>query len=950
MRPAAVAFLVAVGASLVVAPAAGYPLPTSAEHVATPGRGTASDDSSEAIVVNPANLAWLPAPEARWTWVRCDPDIVKVGCGHAWEAAAPLLFGFSTGLRVDLVQPSWGAPGVGVGFPFRGFDFAWVTWALATQLGEHASFGVSLEHSYSQNSYVDGLFGISAALSWRPNTHFGFAAVARDFNRPSPTLVPSPGADDLPVLDGRYSLAMAFRPTGRRDVDVNLELEYWQGSDQWTPRATMGIDIPALGRVMGGVEIAHLPNDARRGVVGTAGLEVHFAGLSAGGGALFGDGLGSDASTAEYLTASIAGYRQPGLPRLPRAVWIRIESTPSTRGHVALLRRLWSLSTDRSVESVTLVLRTEPASSFAHAEELADALRVLRARHKKVLCSFEDAKAKALYVCANADRIVLNPAGGVRYAGLASQYIYVKGLLDKLGVQADFVRVGPHKSAPEQFTNEHAGPVAASDYTDLLMQQEAVFVKNLSVYRHLSEERIREETRKGPFVAAEAMAAGFVDGTAFDDELERATAEVVGHEVAYTKLEDETQAPASFGGPAKIAILYLDGDIVDGRSQHVPLLDMRLVGSYSMADAIKQLRDDPSVRAVVLRIESPGGSSLASDVMWRELALLAKEKPLIVSMGTVAASGGYYVASASTNIFALPLTITGSIGVFYGKADVSGLLSKIGVSFDTYKTAPRADAESIFRGFTDEERRELEHKVDQFYDTFLDRVSRGRGLTKEQVDAVGRGRVCTGQQALARHLIDHLGGLREALAAAREAASLPADAPILEMPRETESLLEMAIDAAGVSRAPTALEALPPALQSVARAIAPFLVYGSDEPLARADWTEVDDTSASAAYRWGFSPQRPGEPSRCLFQQSGHRHCPSERPVWSRTRERRHPWRALISVKFDSVGGDCFLQSTHAWRLSSGSCGVESLSSSGVMIRFPPRVGLCPKGGARKRT
>jgi protease-4 len=488
------------------------------------------------------------------------------------------------------------------------------------------------------------------------------------------------------------------------------------------------------------------------------------------------------------------------------------------------------------------VLRAEPASSFAHAEELADAIRLLRARHKKVLCSFEDGGAKTLYVCANADRTVVTPAGGVRYAGLASQYMYLKGLLDKLGVRAQFVRVGPHKTAPEQFTNEHAGPVAAADHEDLLRQQEAVFVRNLSMYRHMSEERIRGETRKGPFVASEARAAGFVDGFAFDDEVESATKELVGRDIAYSKDEDEKKANEFFGTAPRVAILYLDGDIVDGRSQHIPLLDTRLVGSYSIAETVRQLREDPSVRAVVLRIESPGGSSLASDVMWRELSLLGKNKPLIVSMGTVAASGGYYVASASKNIFALPLTITGSIGVFYGKADVSGLLDKIGVTIDTYKTAPRADAESFFRGFTPEEEQELHRKVEQFYDTFLDRVSRGRGLSKEQVDAVGRGRVWTGQQALERRLVDRLGGLREALDAARAAAHLPVDAPIIEVPRETESLLEMVLHAAGgSSRAPTPTETIPPALRSLARALAPLLVYRSDEPLARIEWVEAGD-------------------------------------------------------------------------------------------------------------
>jgi protease-4 len=832
-------------------------MPASAEHVETPGRSVASDDTSQAIVVNPANVAFLPAAEARWTWVYCPDEATKVGCGHAFEAAIPLFFGLATGLRLDLVRAPTGA-----GFPYAGYDYDWLTWALALKLGDNASVGISLDHSYSQNSYLDALNGYTAAITWRPYTHFGFAAVARDFNRPSTQVVsttlktfnadgtpygsPCSGADVscLPVLDESYTLAMSFRPTGRRNVDVGLEVTYMQGSGQWMPRGTLGVDIPSLGRAFASVQIADLENDAYRGVLGTAGLELHWGALSAGGGALFGDGLGSASTAGGYATVALSAYTQPGIPSPRHAVWIRIEDTPGTRGHVALLRKLWRLAEERDVAAVTLVVRAEPASSFAHSEELADAIRVLRAHHKKVLCSLEDAGARALYVCANADRVVVTPAGGVRYAGLKAQYIYLKGLLDKLGVRAEFVRIGPHKSAPEQFTNEHAGPVAAADHEEMLRLQESVFVRNLSLYRHLPEERIREETRRGPFVAEEAKAAGFVDGFAFDDELEKVTRELVGHDVSYVKYSDETRAPSTYGPRGKVAILYLDGDIVDGRSQHIPLVDIRLVGSYSMAETIKQLREDSSIRSVVLRIESPGGSSLASDVMWRELTLLAKAKPLIVSMGAVAASGGYYVASASKDIYALPLTVTGSIGVFYGKADVSGLLGKIGVNVDTFKTAPRADAESFFRGFTPEEERELEHKVHQFYETFLDRVAQGRGMNKADIDAVGRGRVWTGQQALERHLVDHLGGMREALADARQAAYLPEDAPIVEYPPQNASLLETALKLAGAGgddRVAVSLESLPPAVRSIARAIAPLLVYRKDEALARMEWVQVDD-------------------------------------------------------------------------------------------------------------
>src|SRR5258708_18374020 len=239
----------------------------------------------------------------------------------------------------------------------------------------------------------------------------------------------------------------------------------------------------------------------------------------------------------------------------------------------------------------------------------------------------------------------MQPAGGIDYAGLKSQYIYIKGLLDKIGVQADFVRVGPHKTAPEQFMNEHAGPVANEDHVDLLRQQEAVFVRNLAIYRHMSEDRVREVTRTGPFFGAEARAAGFVDGFVYDDEIDRAARELVGHEVGYTEYQDEVQAPRVFAGRPRVVLLYLDGSIVDGRTKNIPLVDMRLVGSYSMQETIRDLRNDPMVRAVVLRIESPGGSSLASDVMWRELMLLRQTKPLIVSMGSVAASGGSHGAA-----------------------------------------------------------------------------------------------------------------------------------------------------------------------------------------------------------------------------------------------------------------------------------------------------------------
>ena len=231
---------------------------------------------------------------------------------------------------------------------------------------------------------------------------------------------------------------------------------------------------------------------------------------------------------------------------------------------------------------------------------------------------------------------------------------------------------------------------------------------------------------------------------------------------------------------------------------------------------------------------------MAADVMWRELRLLAEQKPLIVSMGSVAASGGYYIASAGKEIYALPLTVTGSIGIFYGKADLSGLLGKLGVTTETYKTAPRADAESLYRGFTPDERAELEHKVGQFYDVFLDRVSQGRHMTKAEVDSVGQGRVWTGQEAIEHKLVDKLGGLREALDEARKLANLPADAPIEELPVVEQSLLEQVLGINGVSHAMT-IDDLPVQVRDVARAVAPMVVYTKDTAMARMEFVPLEE-------------------------------------------------------------------------------------------------------------
>lgn len=829
-------------ASVVGVARADDPFPTRAERIMSPGRSAATEDSSEALVLNPANLANAPGTELRWTGVRC-PDTQRVACGHAVNLALPLFGGLTTGLRVDYVMPPGGREGVG--FPYNGVDYTWLTWGLGYKLSSSLQVGASLQGTYSQNPYTDGLFGISAGASWRPYSRLGISLVAHDFNGPSMQKLPPSG---YPVMDRTYVAAMSLRPTGTRAIDLGFEMRYFDGADQWRPRGVASFDIPGVGRVRADVEAANLGNDRTRGVLATAGAELYFDHLSLGGGALFGSALGDDQAIGQYATASISSYTSPGIPRSDRAVSIRLESTPGNRSHMRLLRRLWRIAEDREIKAVTMVLRSEPATSYAHAEELADAFRVLRANGKKVVCSFEDAGPKALYACASADRIVVNPAGGVRYAGLKTSHLYLAGMLAKLGVKAEFVRIGDHKLAPEQYTNERASDVARADQEEMLRNYEAVFARNMALYRKIPETKFREVSAKGPFVASEAKDAGLVDGFAFDDELERVTQDVVGRKIGYQKFQDELKAPERFGPRDRVGILYIDGDIIDGRSQTIPLLDTKLVGSYTIVDEIDKLRKNPYVKSVVVRIESPGGSSMASDVMWRALKKLQEKKPVIVSMGSVAASGGYYVAAPAKTIFALPLSVTGSIGIFYGKADISGLLGKVGVNVEVRKTTGRADAESFFRGFTDDERVELNRKVKQFYDVFLDRVAEGRRMTKAQVDAVGQGRVWAGQQALEKGLVDRMGGMRQALEEARRVGKLPSDAPVEEHPPVQTTLLDYALELAGfnVSAGGLDVASLPSSVRTLLRGVAPLLAYGDGQAMARMEWMPEDVASGIA--------------------------------------------------------------------------------------------------------
>ena len=410
---------------------------------------------------------------------------------------------------------------------------------------------------------------------------------------------------------------------------------------------------------------------------------------------------------------------------------------------------------------------------WAKAAEMREAVLDFRRSGKKVYALIEEAPDFDMeYFLATAcDRIVLHPLGWLGINGLGGYVPFLKGALDKLGVRAEFEQVEEYKTAYNMFTEKGFTPAHREElesfYADLFAQYTAAAAEA----RGLTVEAFRALVDRGFFQGERAKAAGLVDDCLYEDEVQELMAGG-GRPLVRVRFDDYTRVrPAAVGletGPGKVALVYAVGTILSGESAP------QFLGGTTAARWLRAARGDASVKAIVLRIDSPGGSSVGSDVIWREVALAAKDKPVVVSMSDLAGSGGYWIAMPATRIVAQPQTLTGSIGVLAGKFSVDGLLAKLGVTAEKVVFGERADAFSPFRPFTAEERRILKDEILWTYERFLDKAAEGRGMTRDRVDAVGRGRIWTGRQAKELGLVDELGGLTMALGIAKKEAGIDA--------------------------------------------------------------------------------------------------------------------------------------------------------------------------------
>ncbi len=473
-----------------------------------------------------------------------------------------------------------------------------------------------------------------------------------------------------------------------------------------------------------------------------------------------------------------------------------------------ILADLEKAKTDDRVKGIFMDLGFSVDARMATMKEIRDKIIEFKKESGKPVIAYGEMFTQGTYYLASAaDQVYLVPEGDLDFRGLRSEMMFFKGMFDKLGIDIQFIRGSNNqfKSYGETFIYDRMSDANRKQMTELLAGLWDQYLTAIGDSRKLDKAKLNEVAdnmliRHAP----DAVAQGFVDGVKYRDEVLAIVKERMGlpadKDINSTSLANYTRSGVSSSASGrsddkrgrassrtKVAVVYAQGDIMSGESEDGS------IGSTTLAAAIREAREDSTVKAIVLRVNSPGGSGLASDVIWREVALAKKSKPVVVSMGDLAASGGYYISCAADRIYAQPNTITGSIGVFGIIPNMQGFFNdKLGITFDGVQTNKYAGMMTTTRPLTAEEKSIIQGYVDRFYDTFKSRVAEGRHLTVAQVDSIGQGRVWTGTAAKDLGLVDEIGGLEMAIKGAAELAHLEeGEYRIRDYPEQEDLLKEL---------------------------------------------------------------------------------------------------------------------------------------------------------------
>jgi len=429
-------------------------------------------------------------------------------------------------------------------------------------------------------------------------------------------------------------------------------------------------------------------------------------------------------------------------------------------------KAITTAATDDSIEG--LLLEVEGVGmGWGQVQEIRDAILHFREGGKPSVAWAEQYGNKEYFLASAAQEVHLAPEGLTLVNGLSMTSMYYAGTFEKFGVTANFEHVGDFKSAVEPYERRGPSPAAAEATNALLDSIYGQFLRGIAQGRNIEIDAARALVDDPPLTGADALETGLVDSLSYRDEVD----ELIDGDTIKIGRYIQDSGSAWLANGKRIAVVHAEGTIVSGRGGP-GLMGGQRIGSTSLNKLLKEVREDDEIAAVVIRVNSPGGSAMASDAIWREVGRTQDEKPVVISMGDLAASGGYYMSMGADQIIAQPGTITGSIGVLGGKLNLSGLYAEVGLSLHHYERGARADLLSSTKDFDPEDRAKFRTFLEGFYTTFVQKAAQGRGITYEELEAVAQGRVWTGEQALSLGLVDQLGGLDLAVHTAADLAGV----------------------------------------------------------------------------------------------------------------------------------------------------------------------------------
>lgn len=716
------------------------------------------------------------------------------------------------------------------------------------------SIGLTYHRLFSvRNFWAAGVDQVDLSLSWWANRFVALGFVARGLNAPRvydgvPDISTPP--DEGVALPVELDPEIAFRPFGNRVFEIGVGARIAAplpdtprlAPYRAQPRLRANLQIRGVGVFAEGELYRHnMPGTDREGFRFTAGLsfDLHYVGFAGGLNMATGGGVGGVHGGVGRLRISSEAYPS-AVPTRPRIVSrFPMAKYGGDRGMFRFVRRLDRLS-ELGADTV-LVETSGMGLSFAQTEEVREALLRFQAQGGKVVVYLEGGKLKHYFLASIADRIISHPLDDLNIVGIAGRTLYYGDLLEKLGAKAEFVRIAEYKGTPDTYTSNTASTPVARQRAQLYGDVWNHVIRLIAQARGQDPQTVVDLIDSAPYRPAKMVEQGWIDSLAWPEDVDEDLEAWLGRSV---RIQEPVKPPlhgSEYGVNRElIAVLHVSGDIATGPSLTIPLLNRRIVGSATIIKEIKRLRNDRRVKGIVVRVSSPGGSVKASYEIAHELDRTREVKPVVISMGSSCASGGYYVATGGDYIYADAATITGSIGIFLPKVDLSGFLEKFGVGVDIVQFGDNATVNSWFKPYSEAERETAMRGISEDYETFVDRVAKARNMTVEEVDEVARGRVFSGARAIEVGLVDSYGGLREAVMRAELMAGLaPGRAEVAQYPKppgliaQLRTLFGLKIDLPIGGAGRLQLPVLPSSLRRVLEVV-PATLWLADRPEALA--------------------------------------------------------------------------------------------------------------------